>query len=174
MLRIEQTYRIKASPEGVWAALTEPALQAKWSGQPAKYDARVGGAYTLFDDYVSGQVVECDPPKRLSQTWKPDDWTIADSVVTFTLTRVRGGTQLDLVHENVQPEDYDGTSKGWDDFYIGAIKSMLEAEKPKPKRKATKKPARAKKPAVEKRVASKRIAGAPQKKKPSLKKQSKR
>lgn len=174
MLRIEQTYRIKASPERVWAALTDPALQAKWSGQPARYDARVGGAYTLFGDYVSGQVVECDPPKRLAQTWKPDDWTIPDSVVSFTLTKVRGGTQLDLVHENVQPEDYDGTAKGWDEFYIGAIKSMLESAKPKPKLKATKKPTRAKKTAVKKRVAPKRAANASKKKKPSLKKQPKK
>lgn len=128
MLRIEQSYQIKAAPERVWAALTDPVLQRKWSGQTSKYDARVGGAYKLFGDYVRGKIVECEPPTRLAQTWKPSDWTIDDSVVSFTLKKVRGGTRLDLVHENVQPEDYEGTREGWNQFYVGAIKRMLEGE----------------------------------------------
>lgn len=137
MLRIEQTYKIKATPDQVWKALTDSKLQTKWTGgQAAQYDARVGGTYTLFGDYVTGTIVTCDPTTKLAQTWKPSDWTIEDSLVTFTLTKIRGGTQVDLVHENVQPEDFDGTGKGWDEFYVGAIKKMLEKGKPKAKAKA--------------------------------------
>lgn len=128
-MRIAQTYIIQASPERVWAALTEPALQKKWTGAHAEYDARVGGTYKLWDDYVSGAIVECVAPKKLAQTWKPADWTIENSVVTFTLKKIRGGTQLDLVHENVQPEDYDSTRDGWKNFYVGAIKKSVEGEK---------------------------------------------
>ncbi|HZQ10656.1 MAG TPA: SRPBCC domain-containing protein [Anaerolineae bacterium] len=145
MLRIEQSYVINASPEQVWQALTDPEIMAQWSGQPAQYDARVGGNYRLWTDYVTGQVIECDPPNRLAQTWRPNDWTIENSVVSFTLTPTDNGTQFDLLHENVQPEDYDGTSEGWNEFYIGALKSMLEAENAKPKRQAVRKPTRAKK-----------------------------
>lgn len=132
-MRIEQTYSIKATPERVWAALTEPALQKKWTGAHAEYDARVGGTYKLWDDYVTGEIVECVPPNKLAQTWKPNDWTIENSVVSFTLKKSRGGTRLDLVHENVQPEDYNGTSEGWKNFYVGAIKKMLESEKREPR-----------------------------------------
>src|SRR5262245_17929360 len=131
MKNIKQTYTIKVPPERVWAALTESALQAKWTGSPAMYDARIGGTYNLWDNYVTGEIIEYDPPKKLVQTWKPADWTIEDSVVTFKLKTVRGGTQIELVHKNVQPEDYAGTSAGWKTFYIGAIKKMLESEKPK-------------------------------------------
>src|SRR5260221_5589477 len=104
MLTIEQTYLIFATPEQVWAALTDPELKVQWTGQPAEYDARMGGAFKLWDDYVSGEVVEFDPPKKLAQTWKPGDWTIDNSVVSFTLTPTDEGTQLDLLHINVQPE----------------------------------------------------------------------
>src|SRR5262245_56465877 len=106
MLTIRQTYTIKASPERVWDALTKPSLQKKWSGQGAKYTARLGGKYTLFDNYVTGKVIEWDPPKKLVQTWKPVDWTITDSTVSFTLTKTKTGTRVKIVHKNVQPEDY--------------------------------------------------------------------
>jgi uncharacterized protein YndB with AHSA1/START domain len=163
MLRIEQTYFINASPERVWAALTDPVIQAKWTGQPAEYDARVGGKYKLWTEYVSGEIVECDPPRKLAQTWKPNDWTIDASVVSFTLKKTRGGTQVNLVHENVQPEDYEGTTQGWNQFYVGAIKSMLEAENSKPKPKQVRKTVRAKKAAVKKRATAKRTPRAPEK-----------
>lgn len=170
-MQIEQIYQIKASPERVWAALTDPTLQMKWTGAHAEYDARVGGTYTLWDDYVTGEIVECVPPKKLAQTWQPNDWTIENSVVSFTLKKTRGGTQLELVHENVQPEDYVGTREGWNQFYIGAIKSMLEAENLKPKPKQIKRAARAKKAAAKAKRApiKERVVGAPKKKKPPMK-----
>ena len=175
MLRIQQTFSIKASPERVWAALTDAALMTKWTGTRAEYDARVGGAYALWDDYVRGEILVCEPPKKLSQTWQPNNWAIQDSVVTFTLTKTRGGTRLDLGHENVQPEDYDGTANGWDEFYIGALKAMLEAENPKPKPKQIQRAARAKKAAAKAKRApvKKRIVGAPKKRKPPMKRKKK-
>lgn len=180
MLRIEQTYLINAAPEEVWAALTDPTLQAQWSGQRAQFDARVGGTYQLFDDYVTGEIVEADAPNKLAQTWQPDDWTITDSVVSFVLTPVEGGTQVVLVHENVQPEDFEGTSQGWDDFYVGAIKKMLEAPKPtakpkakpkaKPNAKVAKKAKPAKKAAVKKKPVVKNKTTAKRAVKPASKK----
>jgi uncharacterized protein YndB with AHSA1/START domain len=170
-MRIEQTYQIRATPTRVWAALTDPTLMAKWSGQPAAYDGRKGGRYRLWTDYVAGRVVIWEPPRRLAQTWKPVDWTIENSVVTFVLKPARGGTQLNLIHENVQPEDYDGTTSGWNDFYIGPLKTMLEAETQK--HKAVRQAPRAKKPtkkaAVKKRVTAKRATGTTRKKRPPLK-----
>jgi Activator of Hsp90 ATPase homolog 1-like protein len=131
----------------------------------------VGGAFQLFDDYVIGEIVECDAPHKLAQTWKPNDWTIEDSVVSFTLTKTRGGTRVDVVHENVQPEDYEGTSNGWNEFYVGAIKAMLESETPKPKPKQVRRAARQKKAAANAKRAPRktRTVGAPKKKKAPMK-----
>lgn len=144
MLRIEQTYLIRATPEQVWQALTDAAMMRQWSGQPAAFDPQPGGRYQLFGDYVTGQVVEIDAPNKLAQTWKPQDWTVEDSVVTFLLTPTAEGTRVELIHENVQPEDYEGTSRGWDESYVGAVKTILEAETAAPpeKRATSKRAAR--------------------------------
>lgn len=144
---IEQTYDIKASREEVWRALTDPKEIAEWSGAGAYFIPQPGAKYTLWNGDISGQVLKAEPPALLSQTWQPKDWTRTDSVVTFMLGQSKDGTKVVLLHENVEDSDYDGTNEGWDQYYLGAIKKMLEArtralakKKPAPKKAAAKKP----------------------------------
>ncbi len=85
-----QVYRvyIKATPERIWAAITDP----EWNGRygyaaPGEFELRPGGAYRsmateemrssaaqmgweLPDVIVDGEVLEIDPPRRLVQTWR--------------------------------------------------------------------------------------------------------
>jgi len=143
MLRIDQTYLIHAAPERVWAALTDAVLIVKWSGTRAEYDARSGGAYVLWDGYVRGKILTCAPPQKLAQTWQPRHWAISNSVVTFTLRKTRGGTRLELTHENIPPAEFDDTLKNWNEFYIGAIQVMLQAETRQTKTKRKRRDTRA-------------------------------
>jgi len=140
MDKIEQTYEIAASPEEVWRALTDPELIREWSGAAAEFPLQAGAKYSLWDGSIVGEIIEIIPEQKLVQTWKPQDWTRTDSVVTFALTPQGKGTRVDLVHVNVEESDYEGTNEGWDIYYLGEIKRMLEARaKPKPKRVAAKK-----------------------------------
>lgn len=129
MNKIEQTYTIAATPAKVWRALTDPKVIEEWSGADAEFVPEVGTEYALWDGSICGEIVEVVPRKKLVQTWQPDNWTIEDSVVTFTLTPVAEGTRVDLLHENVEDFDFEGTTEGWDAYYLGAIKRMLEAKK---------------------------------------------
>ncbi len=130
MILIEQTYLIAATPAQVWQALTDPEIIAEWSGADAEYEPSVGTDYALWDGTITGGVLDVVPFKKLVQTWKPKDWTVDNSVVTFTLTAEGKHTRVDLLHENVEPSDFDGTREGWNLYYLGAIKKMLEAGTP--------------------------------------------
>ncbi len=139
---IRQVYIIRASPEEVWRALTDPKEIQEWTGANAYFIPQPGAMYTLWNGDISGKVLEAAPQRKLVQTWMPKDWTRTDSVVTFTLTPTKEGTRVDLLHVNVEESDYDGTSEGWDIYYLGVIKKMLD--------KRVKKVAPAKKTAVKK------------------------
>ena len=128
MNKIEQTYLINASPAQVWQALTEDVVIQKWSAAAAAFVPQAGMDYSLWDGTIVGKIVEVVTNKKLVQTWKPNDWTIDNSVVTFTLTPVGKKTRVDLLHENVEEFDYEGTSEGWDLYYLGAIKRMFDAK----------------------------------------------
>ncbi len=127
MNTIKQTYVIAATPEEVWEALTNPATIREWSGAAVEFPAEPGAPYSLWDGTICGTIVEIVPLQRLVQTWKPTNWQREDSVVRFTLVPEDGTTLVDLVHENVEESDYDDTNEGWDLYYLGAIKQMLEA-----------------------------------------------
>ncbi len=170
MNAIKQSYRIARPPDEVWHALTDPEVIRQWSGSRAEYPLEPGASYSLWDGSIRGEIVEVVPLQRLVKTWKPVDWTRQDSVVTFTLSPLANGTRVDLVHENVEESDYNDTDEGWDIYYLGAMKRMLEAAAPAKRAPAKKAPARKaaavkwaparKTAAVRKRAAPKKIAAA--------------
>ena len=127
---IKQTYEIAGTPAQVWRALTEPRIIEEWSGASATFPLQVGAAYLLWDGTIGGEIVEIVPQQKLVQTWKPQDWTRTDSIVTFMLMPQGSGTRVDLHHVNVEESDFDGTTEGWDLYYLGAIKRLLEGEAP--------------------------------------------
>lgn len=114
--------------------------------------------YSLWDGSIGGEIIEIMPKQKLAQTWKPQDWMRVDSVVTFKLTPHGKGTRVDLVHVNVENTDYDGTSEGWNEYYLGAIQRMFERKSKSANHakaiKAAKKPA--KKKGVRKKASSRR------------------
>ena len=112
----------------MWRALTDPEVIETWSDADAEFEPRVGAEYALWDGSIVGEIVEVMPRKKLVQTWQPDTWERDDSVVTFTLTPIGNQTRVDLLHENVEAFDYEGTTEGWDLYYLGAIKRMFHAK----------------------------------------------
>lgn len=165
MNSIRQVYIIAAPSEDVWRALTDPKEIREWSGASALFPLEVGAKFALWNGEIVGKIVEFVPNRRLVQTWKPHDWTVENSVVTFTLTsHGSSGTQVDLYHENVEGRDYAGTNEGWDIYYLGAIKRMLEARAPKPRAGAAMKKTAAKKKVAAKKSKPKAKTSAPKKK----------
>lgn len=124
---IEKTYRIAAPRTQVWAALTEPVHIETWSGAPAVMSEMPGSEFVLWGGDVHGRILEVEPGHRLVQEWYGGDWD-QPSVATFTLFDVDGGgTFLELAHTNVPDDEADDFETGWDDYYLGPMKRLLEA-----------------------------------------------
>ena len=88
--RLTFDYELDAPPEKVWRALTVPAFVDRWLSpdEPAsRRDAKS----------VAAEVIEAEPPRKLSWNWR--EAGELEGVVTFTLTpNETGGTSLRLVH----------------------------------------------------------------------------
>jgi uncharacterized protein YndB with AHSA1/START domain len=79
-----QIYRvfIKATPEAIWDAITNPDWNERYGYRGrSEYDLRPGGAFRadaspemqamgMPEHLLDGEVVETDPPRRLVQTWR--------------------------------------------------------------------------------------------------------
>lgn len=123
--------RIKATPAKVYAALTDPALMLRWWGPDAgptlraEADVRPGGRFSIVfrlrngDEHnPTGVYREVVPDQKLVFTWEWPGMPERESLVTFLLTPIAGGTELILTHEQL-PDDSarDSHKQGWSGWF---------------------------------------------------------
>jgi uncharacterized protein YndB with AHSA1/START domain len=113
-----QVYRvyIKATPQAIWDAITQPEWTQKYGyrGIIDFSELRPGGTYRFIappemqqmgmpEVVVEGKVVEADPPSKLVQTWRPlwsEDIAAETTRVTYDIEEDDVGvTRLTVTHE---------------------------------------------------------------------------
>ncbi|HEY3614623.1 MAG TPA: SRPBCC domain-containing protein [Gaiellales bacterium] len=146
-----QTYAIivKATPEAIWDAITNPDQTDRYGYQGrVEMELRPGGAYRAHpsdamrelgaaDVIAVGEVVEASAPTRLVHTWNP---SFAPEIGDEPATRITwelapadfGGTRLTLTHElhdapftATMVAGAPGTGGGWT-FVLSDLKTLLE------------------------------------------------
>ena len=134
---------IATTPQRLWDALTKGEFTRQYW-----YDRRIEstwepGALVAFYDgrsdnlTDSGEVLESDPPRRLSYTFRPefDDEArkMGYSRVTFTIEQQQGAVKLTLVHDELPDEEMvAGFREGWSPI-VSSLKTFLETGKPLPR-----------------------------------------
>jgi uncharacterized protein YndB with AHSA1/START domain len=131
------------APERVWQALTSAELIGRWL-MPNDFAAEVGRRFTFrtrpmgdWDGVVHCEVLELAPHRKLVYSWKGGSRQNAtygaalDTVVTWTLTPVAGGTHLRMVHAGFRsPENdfaFDAMSPGWSRILQSIPRVIAEA-----------------------------------------------
>ncbi len=113
------TAQIAAQPDRVFAALTDAAALQQWywpaSVQPNVFsDPVVGGRFGIEAAGMgfAGEYLELAPPYRIVQTWR---WQgdHRDSRVTISLSPAGDGTDLTVVHDEVDAETAEMYRAGW-------------------------------------------------------------
>jgi uncharacterized protein YndB with AHSA1/START domain len=127
-------------PETIWKTLTTGELIGRWLMKPTGFEAVKGVRFTFqttpagaWNGVIHCEVLEVTRNERLSYSWQGGDDGNAqygsrlDTVVTWTLAMVDGGTRLRLMHSGFLTPKNDSAfrnmSKGWKKVVdrIGAI-----------------------------------------------------
>ena len=132
---IEKVIRLKAGPERVWKAITDPAELALWFPDRTDLEPEPG-ATGWFEWTEHGRfavrVLEIDPPRRLVWTWARDAGASIDetplTVVEWTLeAQPDGGTTVHLRESGfADPKWREGNDRGWDKE-LGHLVEYLES-----------------------------------------------
>lgn len=124
---IRQSATFRASPHDVYGALMDSEKHSQFTGGEAIISREIGGKFSAFDGYAEGVNIELVPDKKIVQSWRASDWPEGHySQVTFSLSKVEGGTRLTFIQTGVQEEQYNDVSQGWKDYYWAPMKEMLE------------------------------------------------
>jgi uncharacterized protein YndB with AHSA1/START domain/uncharacterized damage-inducible protein DinB len=103
---------IRATPERIFRALTDPEELIAWWGSPETYrcrswelDLAVGGAWRCSGQNAAGQpfsvegrYLEVEPPRRLAFTWRASWVDAPETRVRIELAPEAGGTRLVWTH----------------------------------------------------------------------------
>jgi uncharacterized protein YndB with AHSA1/START domain/DNA-binding transcriptional ArsR family regulator len=138
--RPEHVYQIyiRATPEEVWRAITDPDLTQQYyfgtrveseftPGAPYVYRCADGGSVLV------GEILQSEPPHRLVMTFRPG-WTgegdaAPVSQVTWEIAPHEAQSKLTLIHEGLGTESElrIGVRDGWTQI-ISAMKTLLETQ----------------------------------------------
>ncbi len=119
---------IKAPPEKVFAAWTDPKTLKKWMSPTnemevavAETELKVGGRYRIVmrepdgkEHRVVGVYKEIKNPKRISFTWGWEGSSDAETLVTVDLRKKGSATELTLTHSKFADDKArDMHNQGW-------------------------------------------------------------
>lgn len=133
--------RLKASPEKVYAAITQVDQVLRWWGPDAgpavraEIDLRPSGRYSVVFRLMDGSehnprgvYREVVPNEKLAFTWEwanRPDW---ESLVTIRLRPIDIGTELTLTHEKLPNDDaIESHRVGWTGWAV-ELETYLEEE----------------------------------------------
>ena len=139
---VYSTY-IFTTPQQVWRALTSgEATKQYFFGRRIESTWKVGAPITFWtaegEKDVYGEVLECEPARRLSYTFKhPDDTNQRKrpTRATFEIRQLGPIVKLTLIHRDLIPEDFEsnpdvfqGLNNGWPAI-LSNLKTYLETGK---------------------------------------------
>jgi uncharacterized protein YndB with AHSA1/START domain len=131
------TIYIAATPEAVWQALTSAEFSRKYFfGNSVEVDLKVGGAYIVRPPdgsvHISGEVVECDPPRKLTVTfnvnWPALIEKLGPTLVSYEMEPAGDAVRLTMTESHDRPISDDilsGGRQGWPAI-LSSLKSLLE------------------------------------------------
>lgn len=134
---IVYTIYIASTPEKVWEALTSAEFSRKYfSGFAIEADLKVGGAFIARAPdgsvHISGEVIECDPPRKLTVTWNVNWPALVEklgvTLVTYEIEQSGDAVKLTLIQAHDRPISEDilsGGRQGWPAI-LSSLKSVLE------------------------------------------------
>ena len=122
---IRKMYKISSTIDRVWQALVDPKVINEWGGGPSKMDSEVGNEFELWNGDIYGKNIEVESKSKLVQEWFGGDWA-KPSILTFTLKKDKEGVILELEQKEVPDEEFEDIDDGWDEYYLGPMKQMLE------------------------------------------------
>jgi uncharacterized protein YndB with AHSA1/START domain len=115
---------IRANPNTVFEALTNPEILNQWFTSGARVDLRVGGEYSNADGDI-GTFRMIEPRKKLIFSWDNPQHS-PGSQVQITLQEGQDGTEVRIEHSNfASTEEAEDMRLGWQ-WAAECLKSYLE------------------------------------------------
>ena len=125
---------INASPQTVYALLTEAGHMTSWLAEVVEADARPGGVFRISGPAnisIAGKYIEAVPYRKVVFTWGGvEGLEPGQSTVEFLLEPERGGTLVRLRHYGLPESAIESHRLGWVHSGLAKLKDAAEGRMP--------------------------------------------
>ena len=121
---------LPAPPDRLFDMYLDPEAHAAFTGAPVTIAGHAGAEFRAFGGALSGKILHLEPKRLIVQTWRSVHFLPAsiDSVLVLSFYAEPTGGRIELVHVNVDDEDFAGVSQGWAKYYWGPWNAYLSAD----------------------------------------------
>ncbi len=125
--KFKLTVTLHASVEEIFNAWLSSDGHSAMTGSAAQVDGKVGGAFTAWDGYIFGKILEIEFPRRIVQAWRTSEFPegAPASHVEILFDEVKDGTKVTLVHSAMPEDQVEAYRQGWEDFYFKPMKEYF-------------------------------------------------
>jgi activator of HSP90 ATPase len=127
MKDFKKYYRVPATPEEIYTALTNPLIIELWTGEAAEMSTEPGSEFSMWEGSIVGKNLEFEENKKVVQQWYFDGQP-EESIVTIKLHVDKTATSVELRHTNIPDDGYNDIAEGWDNSYFGPLNEFFEGE----------------------------------------------
>lgn len=121
---------LAASPETVYQMWLDSEGHAALVGGQAEVEPGVGGAFSIWDGYITGTTLEVDPGRRIVQAWRTTEFPegAADSRLELRLEPVGKRVRLILIHSEIPEGQGKQYLEGWKEHYFTPMQAHFTKE----------------------------------------------
>jgi activator of HSP90 ATPase len=127
---LTDTEEFRAPASELYKTFTDPQRLAAFTRAAPKLfeGAKKGDKFELFGGNVSGEYIELDEPKRITQSWRLDQWPqghYSRLEINFDQNDVDNVTVMRVTWSGVPVGQEDVTKRNWGEYYVRSIKQTF-------------------------------------------------
>jgi uncharacterized protein YndB with AHSA1/START domain len=118
---------LEADPKTVFDAWLDGAEHGRIIDGQADIEGRAGGAFRIWDGYITGKTLEIDPPGRIVQSWRTTEFPEGspDSRLEVLIKPEGDGCQLTLRHTEIPDGQGPMYRSGWEEHYFEKMRAYF-------------------------------------------------
>jgi activator of HSP90 ATPase len=130
---ITQTVILPSQPDQIYRALLNSKIHSEIIGDRAIIEPKVDGKFSLWDDSISGRIIELNPENhKIVEEWRDNssDWPKNHySKVTIKIQNSSNShSKLTLTHKGIPAKHAKSVEEGWNVFYWDSMKKYFASQ----------------------------------------------
>lgn len=127
---VTDTEEFRTTADELYQTFTDVGRLTAFTRAPPRVfeGAKKGGKFSLFGGNVSGEYLELDPPNKVVQSWRLDQWPTGHHSrlqIEFDQNDVDHVTVMRVTWDGVPVGQEEVTKRNWLEYYVRSIKQTF-------------------------------------------------